>query len=281
MSYSEKGVDDAQSVKNRILHACSSLLVPVARFLLRSGIGYREFDRVCRAAFVKVARDEFGIRGRPTNTSRIAAMTGLGRKEVSRLRGSLDRETIDQKAVLSPLSDVLQRWHCDPNYTDDEGEPLALPFSGSARSFSSLVKECARDVPAGAIRTELIRHGAVAHSDSGTMRPIRREIVPDAFDEKLISALSFSLASLAETVAHNSNPQRVEPGRIERCVQTDAISLGTREELRPVIRRRVEQFTRELDDLFGRYGGNGAAERTEQGQRIGVGIYYFEEEKSA
>ena len=65
------------------------VLKPIARILLRYGIGFREFAEVAKSAFVDVATAEYGIRGRPTNISRVAVMTGLTRKEVRRLRDQL------------------------------------------------------------------------------------------------------------------------------------------------------------------------------------------------
>ena len=103
----------SETARNRILTACFSFLVPVARFLLHRGISYREFEEIARNAYVKVASDEYGIRGRPTNASRIAAMTGIPRKDVTRIRESLDDYEVTPKTDLSPLGDVLHRWFTD------------------------------------------------------------------------------------------------------------------------------------------------------------------------
>lgn len=276
MAYSANNFDSNEGLKARILRACHSLMVPIARFLLRSGISYREFASVSRTAFVEVARDDFGIRGRPTNASRIAAMTGIPRKEVTRIRNSADQCGGDAKKELSPLSDVLQRWHASRKYTDADGNPMALPVTGTQGSFSELVKECAGDVPVGAVRAELIRCGAVTVDGANRLQARRREVVPDTFDMKLISAVSFSLSSLAQTIAHNCDPNRKEPGRIERYVQSDKLCAEAREILRPVIRERVEQFSREIDGLFAEYSA-WASDSDKEAQRIGVGIYYAED----
>lgn len=276
MIYAQRPIDGNREIKDQILRACHSFLVPVARFLLRSGVSYREFADVCRAAFVQVARDEFGIRGRPTNSSRIAAMTGISRKEIARIRETLRSSATDTRTKLSPLSDVLQLWHSSRKYTNAEGAPLPLPFEGGDVSFSELVKECVGDLPAGAIRVELIRYGAVSCDEAGLIRALRREVVPDSFDMKLISAVSFSLTRLAETVAFNSDSTRKGPGRIERLVQSDDISQEAREELRPIVRRRTEEFSREIDDLFAQYAQHTNTNVIEK-NRIGIGLYYFED----
>lgn len=276
MNFSARVTHANQRVKDQILGACHSFLIPVARFLLRSGVSYREFSTVCRLAFVKVARDEFGLRGRPTNSSRISAMTGIPRKEVARIRESLGSFRESTKQSLSPLSDVLHRWHTDQRYLNPDGSPVVLPLQGDHVSFAGLVTETAGDVPVGAVRAELIRFGAIAVDDAGRVTALRREIVPDSFDLKLISAVSFSLAALASTIAYNSDPSRTSEGRIERYVQSDELPEHLREALRPVIRERVEQFAREIDDLLAAYAGV-AGSATAGGSRLAVGIYYAED----
>lgn len=266
-----------QQARTQILQACHSFLVPVARFLLRSGISYREFSDVCRTAFVLVARDDYGIRGRPTNTSRIAAMTGIPRKEIARLRQLLEAYDMDARARLSPLSDVLHVWHTSKTYLTDEGSPIPLPFEGGDVSFSSLVRECAGDVPPGAIRTELSRYGAISTDEFGMLHSLRREVVPDTFDMKLVSAISFSLTALAQTIAHNADPSRMGSGRIERYVQSDSMSPAAKEVLEPILRERVEGFSREIDDLFAQFSEGSEKEMTNRA-RVGVGMYYFEDD---
>ena len=77
--------------QSSILTALLYALRPIARILLRAGVSYREFSEISKQAFVDVATSDFGIRGRPTNISRVAVMTGLTRKEVKRVRESISK----------------------------------------------------------------------------------------------------------------------------------------------------------------------------------------------
>ena len=79
----------SEMIKQRVLNAFLLVMRPVVRILLRYGIGYREFAEITKTAFVDIASSDFGIRGRPTNISRVAVMTGLTRKEVRRLRDKI------------------------------------------------------------------------------------------------------------------------------------------------------------------------------------------------
>lgn len=261
------------STHKRILGACYSFLVPVARFLLRAGIGYREFEEICRLAFVDVATREYGLRGRPTNVSRVSAMTGIPRKDVVKIRRNANVHDIDGRGKLSPLGDVLQRWYTSPNFLGRCGTPLPLPYSGSGVSFEALVRECASDLPAGAIRAELIRYGAIADTE-GVLHPLRREVVPEGVDEKLITSLSFNMRCLTDTIAYNTDPHRVGPPRIERFVQSGDLGSDARVRLRDVIQRRLVTFTEHLDDIFSR---ETTADQAGRRGRSGVGVYYYED----
>ena len=63
-------------IQRQILGAILLVMRPIARALLRVGVGYREFSEIAKTAFVETATKEYGLRGRPTNISRVAVMTG-------------------------------------------------------------------------------------------------------------------------------------------------------------------------------------------------------------
>jgi hypothetical protein len=147
-------------------------------------------------------------------------------------------------------------------------------MTGDPISFEHLVRCCLGDIPAGAIRVELLKYGAIAVEPTGRLVARRREVVPDAFDEKLITSMSFNLRALASTIAFNSNPSRVGSGRIERFVQSTSLGPQAKSTLRTVLRQRIIAFTEEIDDLFsGRRGG----EPDDRG-RVGLGVYYYEDD---
>jgi hypothetical protein len=65
------------AVQQKILKALFLVMIPVARCMLRPGIGFREFSKIGKIVFVKAATKDYGVRGRSTNISRVAVMTGL------------------------------------------------------------------------------------------------------------------------------------------------------------------------------------------------------------
>ena len=121
------------------LRACRTFLVPVARLLLRYGIGYSAFAEQAKWAFVRVAVTDQGAMGRPTSMSRIAELTGIGRKEATRLRTISDDDADYLGSWWRHLGDILQRWHTEPDFLDSRGSPLDLAIEGNL-GFSELVR---------------------------------------------------------------------------------------------------------------------------------------------
>ena len=94
-----------------LLSALLRALKPISRLLMKAGIGYREFAEISKCAFVDVATKDYGLRGRPTNISRVAVMTGLTRKEVKRIRDKIS-EGLDATTLrVIPPAEILAKWH--------------------------------------------------------------------------------------------------------------------------------------------------------------------------
>lgn len=158
----------SEAAKEVVLDAIHDLFKPLATVVISTGISHQEIESTLRKALVEVATADYGIRGRPTNISRVAAMTGLSRKEVGRIRSDLkDGEPL--KAKHSPVHRVLSGWQEDCDFSDADGKPGKLPFRGESRSFEALVTRYVGDYPPGAIRTELQRIGCIETLENGDL----------------------------------------------------------------------------------------------------------------
>jgi hypothetical protein len=264
-----------EEMHQRVLNACLRCLIPIARVLLKNGIGYREFENVCRHAFVRVAATEFGVRGRETNTSRISAMTGIARKEVQRLKQGNEHDLKEVGNKLSPLADLLHLWATSREFQNRTGEPADLALHGAGfGTFPELVRKCVRDIPPGAVRAELLRLGVAEQPQEDLVRLVRRSLIPPGSDERLASALTYSLSGLAETIAYNNDPETPkDERRFERYVESRPLSEQEIEEIRQVLRRRLEAVSEEMDSLM---DPELPVETRLEGRRIGVGLYYTE-----
>jgi len=269
----------AENEQSKILSAFQLVLRPVVKILLRYGIGYNEFAEIVKTAFVDVSTTEFGIRGRPTNISRVAVMTGLTRKEVRRLRTKIESGECSVTVKSTPITEILHRWHADSEFLDSDGRPATLAFSGERGSFSSLVRKYGGDVPAGAMRTELKRVGSIGEDKKGNLSVRLRSFWPSDKAGKLESSLVHHVYPMLSTVAHNTEIESEGNGNTFPQYAAYSINIDTKD--RPKLKRmcsdRLLNLAESFDDLFIAYESSRDAQDSKQTAPIMVGLYYFEE----
>jgi hypothetical protein len=266
------------NTQTRILNAFLIALRPIAKILLRFGIGFREFSEIAKVAFVDVASTEHGLRGRPTNISRVAVMTGLTRKEVRRIREKIESGGVTSNVKSTPLSEILHRWHSESEYLDSTGLPVSLEFTGGSSSFSTLVKSFGGDIPPGAMRTELKRVGAVEETEQGKLKVISRVIHPVGESDNLITAVVHALYPLVSTIAHNVDPDRDGSTRAQINTYSQSIRKADFPRLRRVSLERLNEVSESFDDLFMAYETLHENDETENDKNVvAVGVFYFEE----
>jgi len=265
-----------------VLSALLKALRPIARFLMKAGIGYREFAEISKCAFVDVATSDYGLRGRPTNISRVAVMTGLTRKEVKRLRQKIASGSQVVLSRVIPPAEIIQKWHSDPRYLDDFDRPLKLPFDGSSPSFTELVKKFGGDIPAGAMRTELKRVGAVSESEGGQLTVTKRYFRPIGEHVQLQRALGQAMYGIANTINHNLG-QPEDKSWVERIAYSQHIRASDRNRVKRISSDRASEFVESINDLFSAYETIYADEPSDwksDATVVGVGVYYFEVDES-
>jgi len=261
-------------IQEKIFDGVFGVVSAIAKVFLRYNVGYREFSDLAKAAFVQVATDDYGIRGRPTNISRVAVMTGLTRKEVKRIRDLGHGFGDAFMSRRNPLAELLHHWNTDPEYSDTAGNPKPLPFEGSGASFWNLVRRCAGDIPPGAMRTELKRIGAVMETPDGLLNVTTREHFPTDAEGRLVIGINHGLHQLAATVAFNSDPGQPVT-RTQKFVDSPQIERVLVPELQKELDRKIMDFAVEIDDRFSDVERESAILGKGDTVGIGVGIYFY------
>jgi hypothetical protein len=273
-------------IQDALLAALGAILRPIVKLLLQSGISYAEFASVAKSVFVQVATDDYKRRGRPANFSQVSAMTGISRKEVSKIRKPPADVRWTPSMETSPVNTLLHEWHFDAEYSDGAGTAKPLPFEGPV-SFSSLVSRYVGDIPPGAMRSALQNAGVLAQDSEGRLQVSQPFFYSRVFNEDFIRGAAFSLSNLGSTLVHNaavhqrtdiSNESKRELGRLERVIWSEHLS----DEGIARFKAWVEQAAPRLLDEGNRVIGEGELSRTAWGDRrpraIGVNVYYFEED---
>jgi len=264
----------------RLLQAIGKCLRPMARMMLRSGIGYRQFAELAKVAFVQEALGEKDGRGRMTNLSRVAIRTGLSRKEVSRLKARI--EDLSRAAPSAHEDDhhsghaarVLQLWYADARFLDSSGSPRELSFAAPGVSFSSIVKAAGGDVPPGAVRAELLEADAVVELDGGSLKPIKRYFVPADVGEELLVGFTHIVLPVLEGLARNTDDRCSQPF-IQRLAYSDRLLPAAVPLFREVARERASGFVQSVDDWLSSNELPSDSEVDRQ-YRVGLGVFYYE-----
>lgn len=262
------------------LAALRHLLRPLVRLLLAHGISYQVFSELVRSAYVKVVEEDFRLADKPQTDSRISLLTGLHRREVSRLR----RETgsaINLPQHASIGAQVLAIWSGHPEYVDRDGVPISLPrLAGKSghRSFESLVQSVSKDFRPRVVLDEWIRQGVVSLDDSDRVH-LRADafVSPHDIEEKLYYFGQNIHDHLAATV---HNLIEGSPPFLERCVFYDKLTAESVNELadysRSVGMRALHAVNKRAAELQQHDNGLPTAF-----YRTNFGIYYFSEAENS
>lgn len=262
------------STKQLVLSAFRAIFRPVAGILLRAGVTWREVVDLGKATYVDVASREFGIRGRPTNISRISIMTGLTRREVSRLRKLIDESESGVVDSMNHATRVLTGWHTDPDFSDETGSPLSLPKDGLGVSFESLCKRYVGDVPPTTMLKELFHVGAVVSNSEGLVEAKMRTYMPRQLDATQILSSGSVMEDMGNTVAYNLYRSGDDMPKFERRATNTRVSANAIPAFQRFLEKEGQDFLERVDAWLTEHEAN----NDDQGNsvRLGLGAYWIE-----
>ena len=254
--------------KKPITNALRSLLTPIVKLLVELGFSFRDFSEVAKLVYVDVASNNYGIKGRKTNTSRVAIMTGLTRREVARLRKVIHHDPLELLTAHTVASKVLGAWFTEKRYQNDLGDPRALPITGRD-SLSALIDRFRGDIPCTALIKELERVKSI-QVRGGLAKVLARHYMPSALDSPSIERFGSVLNDVGDTIAHNLLSTDPAASRFEGYACNDQISIHAYEAYQVFIDQKAVELLADVDEWLMEH----EADRThERGIRLGVGIY--------
>lgn len=262
--------------RRALLASIRLLLKPIVRLLLKGGVPFREFSDVAQAVYVDVATDEFGIRGRPTNVSRVSMLTGINRRSVAALRAAGRDEPAVAADYMSPGSRLLSGWYQDPTYSAAGGEPRALLVEGDSLSFQSLAREYAPDLPHIAVLKELKSAGAVEEMPDGRVIAVMRNYIPLQLDDKQIQLWGSFLHDVGNTLTYDVTRASEDAPRFVRR----AINLRVKRSVLPAFRTFLgtqgQDFLVRIDNWLTQHQASPDAGDSEVA-KLGAGVFHIEE----
>jgi len=274
----------SNSPRSATLAALRLALRPLARILLRGGVTWREASEVFKASLVEVAAGDYGLHGRPTNMSRIALMTGLSRREVSRLRDLLASELPVDPEPLGGATRVLTGWHLDTRFSDGAGQPLDLDFEHAAGgdsgpTFTELCKRYGGDLAPVTLRRELVRVGAVQELPGGKLRVLKRYYMPLPMDPDAVVRGGSMLEDVGTTVAFNLGKPEGTASRFAGRATNTRIRAADARRFRAFLEQEGQAFLERVDEWLSKNEAPATEDTAQQRcKRVGVGVFGIQDD---
>jgi len=260
---------------DEVLRALGSVLAPLLRLLLASGLDYTRLAAELKLLFIEQAQLELMRRGQADTNSAISLLSGVHRKDVREWRENRLGARIAQGVSMS--SQVFARWVQDPLYRDRRKRPKPLPRTGAGASFDSLARSVTQDVHPYTLLTELIRLGLVKiekRKGEEYVVPNRDGFVPPAGSRELLELFAGNLSDHAGAAVANllgSAP------RLEQSVFVEGITRESAEHLGELARKLWTQVRSEMiAEASRRYAAD--RHRGDATYRARFGAYHWEQD---
>ena len=264
------------AIKQALLKATLKILKPLVQILMRYEISHAEFSEVAKRAYVDVAYDRFSIPSRKTTYSRVAVLTGLSRKDVVRI-AEFKEQDLPKLEKTSPnrVARVVGGWLRDADFCDQNDKPKIIPLKGRTGSFEHLVGRYGGDITYGAILEELQRVGAVKLKADQTVELVHHTYIPDNSQLEKIDIFSTGTSDLITTGIHNIVSDK-DNARFQRQVIYYTIPESLAEEFIKYSNEKSNDLLLDYNRWLGRRKKRTDPKPGEATKRLGVGIYYFE-----
>jgi hypothetical protein len=211
--------------QQRGINVLAHALEPVAKLCMKSGMGAGELLIAAKIACIGVAAETAKL-GNRLNHSRIAAATGLTRKEVRTLFGLVKTGVVPpgREVAKQRTTRVLHGWRTDPEFLDRQGSPNQLVIRGPGLTFHTLWRSYGGEVTPSGNKNEALPLLAAALLASGN---VGIENVPRIRD---VSTLIELVRGLGVTVDWSADHTVTVDAAGLRESRPDAISARLKQE---------------------------------------------------
>ena len=215
-----------------LVRALRRLLWPLVRLMLARGITYPFLAELLKGLFVEVADKAFRLGDKPPTDSRISLVSGVHRKDVSRLRQLLQSSAPVVPSVVSLGAQLVARWLGTALYLDENGQPLPLPrlvSEGGERSFEALVASVNSDIRSRVVLDEWLNLGVVCLNEHDAVCLNTAAFVPSRGADEKAFYLGHNLHDHAAAAVHNVLGG--QPPFMDRSVHYNALSPESAQQL--------------------------------------------------
>ena len=261
--------------------AVKQLLRPVVGLLLDNGLTYNWLTKILKRIFIDVAEEEFPLEGKPQTDSRISLVSGVHRRDVSRLRKE-HGEQYEPPASIFLGPKLIAIWISESKFLDSNNSPAALPRRNSGvvpegpGSFEELVTMVRTDVRPRAILDEMMRLGVAKMDDNDYVILQTDSFIPSTGVEEKMYFLGRNIHD--HVAASRENVKSDTPPFLERSVYYDQLSKESVEELSALSRESSMQVLQKLNKHARKLQQRDAKESKKK-FRMNFGYYFFSDKE--
>jgi hypothetical protein len=252
------------------LSASAELMIPVAAWAIRSGVGYPAFAEVLKRVFVAAARRELDAAGSGTTQSALSILSGVHRKDVRQiLAGNEPRRALPRPSVPAQ---VYTHWLAGKRWRDRQGQPKPLARTGEGTSFETLCRECSNDVHPRAVLDELLRLGLVKLEGERVV-PQVTSFVPAPHLDELTGLFAANAGDHIAAAVHNLSA--AGPPFLEQSVYADGLTQDSIDILHIHAR---ELWAQAFESMVGKARQRVDRDRSSDGiERMRFGAFFYSE----
>lgn len=257
---------------NNLNKAFRTLLRPLVKVLLRNGVAYGTFAEMVKKTYADVAWEEFAEPGRKPTVSRVSVLTGLTRKEASRLLELSSDDDGSAGLRYNRAVRMISGWLNDPEFSDAQGQPAVLDIDQGNASFAELTRRYSGDMPVQAILRVLESAGSVSVEDK-KVRLMQNAFIPSNDPMDRMHILGTDVKELISTIDHNLQSEK-QDRRFQRKVSSTQLPKNDIEAFKKICAEKAQTLLEELDEWLSGHEVDGKDSNT---KGVSVGIYFYEE----
>ena len=145
--------------KEYTIQCVLSLMDEISKWLVKSGIGYNEFNKLLKEPFYTAALSEVKELNIKATDSSLSLLSGINRREISEIKknGNQLRSAISSKSLTNITAKIITLWI-------QKKLPFSLPITGE-NSFEDLVRHVTTEKHHNSILIEMERLGLLKKID--------------------------------------------------------------------------------------------------------------------
>jgi hypothetical protein len=248
--FSTASGDQAMSSDSKasMARAAMAAVEPLVEILLEMGVTSPEAESLLRSVFVHQARSwlaRLDPNAAAPSDARISLVTGVHRNFVRHILAEPPRIARSRQQKGSRAGRLLNAWHADPQYLDEEGKPRELPEKGHAPSFQSLVSAYLPGTAPGVLLDELKRGGQLQVLPDNRLRVRSRSVRPRGLNLESATQIGERTQELIETMRYNL--QHPDERRLFDSLPAIEVAAEDLAAVREIMNRRAMAFLARME----------------------------------